>query len=407
LRLTPSASGRARAAARAAACLALVAAAALAQESAPASRGAASASRPADDLVRAENAARAALVAARGDDASARFPGATAGVAFADGRSFAVAVGWNDRERGVPMRPGDLLHGGSVGKTFVAAVALQAAAEGRFDLEAPLATWLGDRPWFPRLPNGGSARIRHLLQHRSGLVRYEFRPAFDAALRREPDRAWSPEELIAFVFDEPAPFAAGDRFEYSDTNYLVLGLALERALGAPLDDEIRRRVHRPLQLEGFVRARGRKIEGLAQGYPGRMKLFGAGETMLDAEGRLPFDPAFEGAGGGWVGDAASWARWARAAWSGGGFPLATAEAALDAKPAPALGRDVGYGLGVIVRKTPLGVARGHSGFFPGYLAEAWDYPERGFSVAVLLNTSDLRGGAFAIAQRTAEAIAAR
>jgi D-alanyl-D-alanine carboxypeptidase len=75
--------------------------------------------------------------------------------------------------------------------------------------------------------------------------------------------------------------------------------------------------------------------------------------------------------------------------------------------AQALGRGVRYGLGVIIRDTPLGVAYGHSGFFPGYLTEMRYFPEHGFSVAFQVNTSDGRAvgrPVGAIVQQIAEAV---
>jgi len=60
---------------------------------------------------------------------------------------------------------------------------------------------------------------------------------------------------------------------------------------------------------------------------------------------------------------------------------------LEGVPAAALGRDVRYGLGVILTPTDLGPAWGHSGFFPGYLTEMRYYPEHGFALALQFNTS--------------------
>lgn len=84
--------------------------------------------------------------------AKAEFPGVAVGVALADGRVAAAASGFADAEAKVPLRPTDRFLAGSVGKTFVAAVLLQLAEEGKVRLDDRLAAWLGAEPWFARLP---------------------------------------------------------------------------------------------------------------------------------------------------------------------------------------------------------------------------------------------------------------
>ena len=78
-------------------------------------------------------------------------PGISAAVVLADGTSYSFAAGMADREAGRAMQPGDRMMQGSVGKTYVAAVALQLVTENKLDLDAPISRWLGDAPWFDRL----------------------------------------------------------------------------------------------------------------------------------------------------------------------------------------------------------------------------------------------------------------
>jgi len=155
--------------------------------------------------------------------------GVSAGLVLADGTTIALTAGLADREAAVPLRPSDRLLMGSVGKTYVAAVALQLIGEGKLRLEDKISDWLGAEPWFRRLPNGGEATVRHLMTHTSGLVRYEFQEAFTADLTRQPAKVWTPEELLSYILGQRPPFAPGAGWEYSDTNYIVLGLILEKA----------------------------------------------------------------------------------------------------------------------------------------------------------------------------------
>jgi D-alanyl-D-alanine carboxypeptidase len=340
--------------------------------------------------------------------ATGTVPGATVGVALADGTVLGFAAGEADTARAVSLRPEDRMLAGSVGKTYVAAVALQLVAEGGLRLDEPIATYLGDRPWFARLPNARAVTVRMLMNHTSGIERYEFDPRFAADLSAQPDRVWRPEEQIAYVLDKEPPFAAGEGWTYSDTNYLLLGLIIEEITGAALNDEIARRVLTPLGLAETAPSDRRSLPGLVQGYAGPNNPFGGSDAMLH-DGRFAFNPGFEWAGGGYYTSARDLAEWARLLYTGRAFPDSLVEQAVAGVQARGLGPGARYGLGVIVQETPLGVAYGHSGFFPGYLTEMRYYPEHGFAVAVQVNTSHGRPfgrGPGAALQSIAEVVAA-
>jgi D-alanyl-D-alanine carboxypeptidase len=321
--------------------------------------------------------------------AAGRFPGITAGFALPDGTSFALAAGVSDREAKTAMQPADRMLAGSVGKTFVAALALSLVHEGKLGLDDPVATHLDKEPWFDRLPNGASATVRMLMNHTSGLVRYEFEPAFAQALSADPDRVWRPDELVAYVLGKQPPFAPGAGWVYSDTNYIVLGMILERVGGGPLYEQIERRFVEPLRLTGTVPSDRREIAGVVQGYAGSNNPFGGADAMLTG-GRFAINPQFEWAGGGFATTAEDLARWAQAIHEGKAFARSMNGQFLQGVAAPMLGRGVRYGLGVILWETPLGPAHGHSGFFPGYLAEMRYYPHHRIAVAILVNTSVTR-----------------
>ncbi len=316
-----------------------------------------------------------------------KFPGATAGIAFADGRSFSIATGLSDRATGRAMTPDDLMLQGSVGKTYVAAVALQLVGEGRLVLDDRIEKHLGDASWFARLPNSNDITVRMLMNHTSGLVRYEFKEEFTRDLTGNPDKVWRPEDLVAYLLDEKAPFAAGERFEYSDTNYIVLGMIVERITGSTLNAEIDRRLLKPLRLEHTRPSDSRVIPGLSQGYAGASNPFGGADAML-ADGRMIINPQFEWAGGGYASTAEDLARWGAALYAGRVLDESLMPQVLDGVDASRLlGPGVEYGLGVIVRETELGRVLGHSGFFPGYMTEMRYYVEHGVCVTVQVNTS--------------------
>ena len=221
-----------------------------------------------------------------------KFPGATLGVALADGRSFGLATGVSDRETKTPMKPSDLMLQGSVGKTYAAVLALQLVKEGKINLDDKIEKYLGRESWFKRLPNAGDITVRMLMNHTSGLVRYEFKDQFTKDLTANVDKVWKPQELVAYIFDTKAPFEAGKGWDYSDTNYIVLGMIIERVTGKRYYDLVGKRILQPLRLRNTVASDRRTIRGLAQGYAGEGNPFGGTDAMI-VNGKFAVNPQFE------------------------------------------------------------------------------------------------------------------
>lgn len=315
-----------------------------------------------------------------------KFPGATVGIVMPNGEYFALAVGYSDRDKRTPMKPDDRMLAGSTGKTFAAATALQHVNEGKISLNDKVSKYLGKETWFSRLPNANDITVRQLMNHTSGLIRYEFKEQFTKDLTANPDKSWKPEELIAYLLDEKPPFAAGKGWEYSDTNYIVLGMIIERVTGKRFYDEAMRRFVKPLKLKNTIPQDSRRIKGLIQGYAGPNNPFGGTDIMMNG-GKFAINPQFEWTGGGWASNSEDLARWAKMMYEGKAFDSRLLPEMLDGVPAPMLGRDAKYGLGVIIRQTPAGISYGHSGFFPGYLTDMMYFPDKKIAVAVQVNTS--------------------
>jgi D-alanyl-D-alanine carboxypeptidase len=313
-----------------------------------------------------------------------RFPGAIAGVYFADDTSLAVAVGYANRDVRTIMRASDLLHVGSVGKTLFAALALQLIAERRLSLDDRIAQYLGRESWFARLPNGTEITVRMLLNHTSGLP--QFGDEFMRGLAQFPSIERSPLDGVKSVLGAKPLHPVGTKFSYSDVNYLVLGLVIEHVSGKPAYDEIRRRLLKPLGLRRILPADRPVIPGLVPGYAGASNPFGGDEILKN--GRLVFDPRFEWAAGGFVANAEDLARWIAAYCQGRAFNSKLLPEVLNGIEAPELGAGARYGLGIVIEDTPMGRAYGHGGFFPGYITWVRWYPQQRIAVALQLNTSD-------------------
>jgi len=284
------------------------------------------------------------------------------------------------------MKANDRMLAGSVGKTFAAVTALQLVKEGKIGLEDKVEKYLGAEPWFPRLPNAKDITVRQLMNHTSGLVRYEFKPQFTKDLTANPEKVWKPVELVAYLLDEKPPFEAGKGWDYSDTNYIVLGMIIEKVTGRKFYDDASIRLLKPLKLKDTIPQDGMKLKGVVQGYAGPNNPFGGKDAMIQ-EGRFTINPQFEWTGGGFASTAQDLARWAKMMYEGRAYSPDLLPQVLDGVSAPMLGRETKYGLGVIIRKTSAGTSYGHSGFFPGYMTDMMYFPDSKIAIAVQVNTS--------------------
>jgi len=128
-------------------------------------------------------------------------------------------------------------------KTMTAALIVQMAQEGKLDLRDPVSKYV------PGVPDGGHITIAELLEMRSGLYNYLNAPEIAMSSDHDPSRVWSPQELLAIAFAHAPNFPPGTEFEYSNTNYALLGLVAERVDGKPLARSMQDRLFGPLGLE--------------------------------------------------------------------------------------------------------------------------------------------------------------
>ncbi len=320
---------------------------------------------------------------------SSEAPGVT--VAFSRGPTgevVSLSSGLADREASTAMMPAARMPAGSVGKIFVAALALDLVAEQQLELDAPAKKWLGQRDWWRRVPGGDQITPRMLLSHTSGLSDHVSDVDFAAAVlarvesSADPDQAFSPEELLGFVLNDPPLGAPGESYHYSDTNYILIGLLLEQVTGRPFFDVLIERILLPLGLVATEPALSRTYDGLVAGYSPANPL-GLPEKVAD-NGVMAFSPAMEWTGGGLVSTSADLARFL-AALVAGEAPFGP-ERYVQMREGSPLGSEVGYGLGLSVSQTSMGPAVGHRGEFPGYTSVVRYFSDHDLVVAAQANS---------------------
>jgi D-alanyl-D-alanine carboxypeptidase len=226
-------------------------------------------------------------------------PGVSVALVLPDGTEVTATAGFADVEAQRPMRATDRMLSGSIGKTYVAAAGLRLAVRGKLDLDARAASFFEGEAWFQRLPNAHDFTVRQLLRHQSGLERYEFMPAFWEALVADPDKVWRPEEQLAFIAGRKPLFPAGEGWAYSDSNYLVVGMILERITGERFYAHVREHLLAPAGLTDTVPSDTRRIPGLTQGYCRALAELGVPERVL-VDGEFVIHPGFEWCGGGYA-----------------------------------------------------------------------------------------------------------
>ena len=261
---------------------------------------------------------------------------------------------------------------GSITKTFVSTVVLQLVGEGEVDLDAPVSRYLPGL-----LPDGDRITVRHVLQHTSGLYNYtDSLPLNSDDLLTIRYKTWAPAELIALSTAKPLNFQPGTDWSYSNTNYVVAGLLVEKVTGRPYEAAVTQRVLRPLGL------RSTSVPGTRTGIPGPHAhgYVRAGGQVVDI---TDFNPSAAYAAGEMISTTADLDRFVDALLDGRLLRPAQQEQLTATLPFTG-----GYGLGIISEQLPCGVTiQGHSGGIPGYASLMMSTPDTKTRVAISVTTA--------------------
>ncbi len=301
--------------------------------------------------------------------------GVTAAVVLKDGTRWIGAAGLARVDE--PMRAEHLVGIASITKTMTAALVLQLVDEGVLRLDDPVDRWLDPHAHVPV-----AITIRQLLNHTNGLANYTTHPALGAAIDADPAHHFTADELLAFV--GPPLFPAGERTEYTNTAYLLLGGILERATGRQLIELYRDRLWRPLGLTGVFMPGADVPPGPVAAAEGR-----AGEVSpLEHMSLLTIGHSAFGL----FADAATVASWGHAFFTG---QVVSAERQLEMRTLePAAGNipgETGVGLGIRGYAYLDRQQYGHSGGMALASSLLLFDPELGITVAVLMNQGQNAG----------------
>ncbi|MGH7785321.1 MAG: serine hydrolase domain-containing protein [Candidatus Binatia bacterium] len=302
-------------------------------------------------------------------------PGAVAIVRTPQGE-FTVTYGATELGGATSPGPDSHFRIGSVTKTMTAAAILQLAQENKLRLDDPVATYR------PDVPNGAHITISQLLEMRSGLYNYTADPDFWPTLEREPTKVWTPEELPAIAFAHT--YRDPGRFEYCNTNTVLLGLIAEQLDHKPLAEIFRDRFFSPLGMADTMlpgadsatipapRARGYVYESLLYvflevPYPADIRAAAKAGTLSPID-FTDVNPSWAWAAGGVVSTAADLATWIESLVGGqlldAAYQRAWRESLRPTNPNDPNG--LSYGYGIVQLHLGTNQIWFHNGELPGY-----------------------------------------
>ena len=151
------------------------------------------------------------------------------------------AVG--DSMTGVPATPQMHFRNGAVAISYVSTLLLKLVDDGKVRLDDKMSKWL------PDFPHADQVTLGQLAQMTSGYPDYVLgNDAFDAALYANPFKQWTTDDILAQIRSRPLLYPPGTNWNYAHTNYVLLGLALEKATGQDMPTLLNDKVLRPLGL---------------------------------------------------------------------------------------------------------------------------------------------------------------
>ncbi|WP_308465259.1 serine hydrolase domain-containing protein [Rathayibacter soli] len=248
---------------------------------------------------------------------------------------------------------------GSVTKTFVATAVLQLAEQGKLSLDDPVDDYVAG------VPNGSHITLRELVTMTSGLGSYSADPQFASEVLSQPERQWTPQELLDQAYSMPTSFPPGTNMQYSNTNYVLLGQVIEYVTGKSWEDVVKEQILKPLHLTSTVLPTGNIMPSPhTTGYTHMTnEIVGATPTNAWTDA-TDFTPSATGAAGAMISRLGDLLTWGHALATGQGVLPASAQVQRLSSFATmsGIGGTVFYGDGLMCKDGWIG----HSGNIAGY-----------------------------------------
>lgn len=198
-------------------------------------------------------------------------PGISLMITNSDG-SWVGSGGFSSLEDQIKYRPCHISKVASITKFMVGTLVFKLMEDsvnshlGYLDLDKPLSTWI-DAKILDKIENGKESTLRQCLNHSTGIYDIIIDSDFYLGVLNDPNKRWSQEELLRFVYGKKANFKPGDTALYSNTNTLLASMVIERATGRPHGELLREKLWNPLKMnDTYYQGREDLPDFVAQGY---------------------------------------------------------------------------------------------------------------------------------------------
>lgn len=304
----------------------------------------------------------------------ANVPGVNVGIWTPDKGEYVKSFGVADKNTRERMRPDLYMRIGSETKTFTVTAVLELVDQGRLGLDDTIDQYVDG------VPNGDRITLRQLAGMRSGLFNYSEDDDFFKALTSDPQRPFTPQQLLDYAFQHPVLFQPGEKFFYCNTNLILLGLVVEKISGQTLADYIQEHVLDPVGLKDTLFPTGNEFpEPHAQGYTDQT----ATGTVEDT---AEWNPSWGWAAGAMISKLEDLRVWARTVATGqlpdGERLISPAMQKQRLTTPPTTIPGAGYGLGIFNVQGWIG----HNGSLPGYESLTIYLPSARATLVLVLNT---------------------
>lgn len=301
-------------------------------------------------------------------------PGIIAGVRTPEGY-WKAAYGFADPDKKTPMKVGMFTRIGSVTKTYTGTVLMHLVENGLLSLDDRIGQYVSG------IPNGDKITLRQLANMTSGISSYTILDSFQNQLFGHPETIFTPQDLLEYAIPESPVFEPGARFDYSNTNIVLLGLVIEKVTAKPLEEAFKTMIFEPLGLEQTL-SPGVSTE-IPAPYPQGFTVQGLEDHPQTATNATRWNPSWSWATGDLIATLDDLLTYGRAVGTGQGLlSRSTQMQRLNAFPSP-----WGYGIA-------LGCVDGwigHSGSEPGFNTTMFYDTSSDMTIVVQAN-SDIMSG---------------
>lgn len=281
---------------------------------------------------------------------------------------YTKGYGYRNLDDRVPVDARTAFAIGSVSKQFAAASIMLLQEEGKLNVEDSLAKYL------PNAPHANEETLYNLLTHTSGIVGYTEIPNFDDKMPVPT----TPDAIVATIAKEPLAFTPGTKWEYSNTNYVLLGMVVAKVSGESYQQFLQDHIFGPLGMKRAWFTRSERIYAdTARGYSEFM-------LGLPIEHAWPADFSWFDAAGALTMSAADLARW-DIALDGGRVVRPADFKRMSTSAILANGKATNYGFGLMIGSTYGHRAVVHDGLVSGFRAENLTFPQDRAAIVLLTN----------------------